>query len=166
MQFKRFILERNYRGGLRRRLLLAGLSLLGAALILNTLAGSYYTRHLILRSSAQLQGEIAARVALEIEEFMGDKFIRLADFASAVGLNGFGSEQQKRLAALLLKNERSFEQIVILDQAGREVLKVAGTELQDANELLDQSESEEFKRAMGGERYSSSVHTPDGGSRM
>ena len=163
MQFKRFILERSYRGGLRRRLLLTGLSLLGAALILNTLAGSYYTRHSILRSSAQLQGEIAARVALEIEEFMGGKFIRLADFASAVGLNGFGSEQQKRLAVSLLKNERSFEQIVLIDPTGREVLKVAGTELQDANELLDQSESEEFKRAMAGERYSSSVHTPDGG---
>ncbi|HUK40261.1 MAG TPA: hypothetical protein VLX11_04445, partial [Candidatus Acidoferrales bacterium] len=67
MRLKPWITGRSHRGGLRRRLLLTGLSLLGAALILNTLAGSYYTRRLIMRTNAQLQGEIAVRVALEIE---------------------------------------------------------------------------------------------------
>ena len=162
MQWKDFIGARSPKGGLRRRLLLAGLSLLGAALILNTMAGSYYTRHLILRSSAQLQGEIATRVALEIEEFMGDRFTRLADFAASISLHGFGSDEQKQLAALLLKNERSFEQIAILDERGREALKVTETEIQRSWELSDQSESQEFKRAIRGERYIGPVYMPDG----
>ena len=162
MRWKDFIGAHSHKGGLRRRLLLAGLSLLGGALILNTMAGLYYTRHLILRSSAQLQAEIATRVALEIEEFMEDRLTRLADLAASISLHGSGSDEQKQLAALLLKNERSFEQIAILDERGREALKVTETEIRRANELSDQSESQEFKSAMRGERYIGPVYTPNG----
>ena len=160
MQWKSFIQTRN-KGGLRRRLLLTGLTLLGAALILNTLAGFYYTRHLIIRSTGQLQQEIATRVALEIEEFMGDRLTRLSDFAAAASLRGFGSEHQSRLALLLLKTDRSFRELAVLDERGREMLKVSGTEIRSAGELADRSGSEEFKRAMRGEMYISPVHTPD-----
>src|SRR5215469_11413770 len=103
MRWKDFIGAHSHKGGLRRRLLLAGLSLLGGALILNTMAGLYYARHLILRSSAQLQAEIATRVALEIEEFMEDRLTRLADLAASISLHGSGSDEQTARGTLAQK---------------------------------------------------------------
>ncbi len=138
-----------------------GLTLLGAALVMNTIAGSYYTRKLIIRNSGELQKEIAARVVFEIEEFMEGKLTRLADFASSASIHGLGSEQQRLLALLLLRNDRSFKEIAIIDEQGREVSKVSETWVYLSSELSDQSASEKFKNAIRGETFISAVYTSD-----
>ena len=147
---------------MRRRLLLAGLSLLGAALVLNTLAGSYYTRRLVLRSNAGLQQEIAARVAFEIETFMEGKLSRLIDFAASSSLHGFGGEPEKLLALALLQNDPSFMEISVLDDQGREVFKAPESGGEFARELSEQGATERFQRAMAGESYISPVYSSDG----
>ena len=82
-------------GGIRRRLLKWGLALLGIALMANTLAGSLYTRKVIMREAAKLQTEIASRVALEIEDFVRRKVERLLDFSASTSLYEMGGKEQK-----------------------------------------------------------------------
>ena len=110
---------------IRRRLLTWGLTLFGPALIINTLAGSLYTRRLIKKEAAELQKEIALRVAEEIQDFVRRKVDRLSDLAASASLDEMGSETQRILALLLLKNDRAFTDVSILDDKGVEVVKVS-----------------------------------------
>jgi hypothetical protein len=116
-------------GGIRRRLLIWGLALLGLTLVLNTLAGSIYTRGLIKEDVARLQSEIASRVAQEIGEFIRRKEERLLDLSAAASLYKFASKEHSLLAHLLLKNDSSFTEITFLDAEGKEVVKVSEREV-------------------------------------
>src|SRR3990172_3759693 len=148
-------------GGIRRRLLKWGLTLLGIALIANTLAGSIYTRRLIKQDAAKLQTEIATRVALEIEDFIRRKAERLLDFSASTSLYEMGDKEQRLLALLLLKNDRAFTDASILDGSGMEVLKISERRVYLPEELADQSDSAKFKEASKGGSYISPVYTSD-----
>jgi signal transduction histidine kinase len=148
-------------GGLRRRLLTLGLTLLGTALVINTLAGSYYTQKLIQRDATVLQREIAGRIAFEIDEFMEAKITRLSDYSAAASFYGLGSEEQRVLGLLLLRNDRAFTELSLLNERGRELLKISERKIYPSTELSDRSESEKFKRAFSGEIYVSQIYTSD-----
>src|SRR3989338_5850083 len=148
-------------GGIRRRLLKWGLTLLGIALIANTLAGSIYTRRLIKQDAAKLQNEIATRVALEIEDFIRRKVERLLDFSASTSLYEMGGKEQRLLALLLLKNDRAFTEASILDGHGMEMLKISERSVYLPSELVDQSDAAKFKSAIKGENYISPVYTSD-----
>lgn len=148
-------------GSIRRRLLTWGLTLFGLVLIINTLAGSLYTRRLIKKEAAELQKEIALRVAEEIEDFVRREVDRLSDLAVSASLHEMGSETQRLLALLLLKNDRAFTEVSILDDKGMEVVKVSERRVYLAAEFSDQSGSEKFATAMKGESYISPVYTSD-----
>jgi len=150
-----------HRGGIRRRLLWIGLFFLAFALLTNTVAGTLYTRAQIKKAAAELQTEVAFRVASEIEDFMGRKVERLLDLSTSASLHQLGSQEQRMLALLLLKNDNSFTEISILNDRGREVLRVSQRRVYLAPERFDQSKTEKFKRAMAGERYISQVYTSD-----
>src|SRR3990167_570423 len=148
-------------GGIRRRLLKWGLTLLGIALIANTLAGSIYTRRLIKQDAAKLQNEIATRVALEIEDFIRRKVERLLDFSASTSLYEMGGKEQRLLVLLLLKNDRAFTEASILDGHGMEMLKISERSVYLPSELVDQSDAAKFKSAIKGENYISPVYTSD-----
>jgi signal transduction histidine kinase/HAMP domain-containing protein len=161
MAWKNVIDRLLYKGGVRRRLLILGLTFLGFALVINTLAGTYYTRRLIKKNAAELQKEIVARLSYEIEEFMESRKKRLADFATSASFHGLASEQQRLLGLLLLKNDPAFTELSILASDGREVLKISERKVYLPHELSDQSESEKFKRAIASDAYISPVYTSD-----
>ena len=148
-------------GGIRQRLLIWGLTLLGIALIVNTLAVSIYARRLIRRDAAQLQSEIASRVALEIEEFIHRKVERLIDFSASASLYEIGGREQRLLILLLLKNDRAFTEAAVLDESGMEVLKVSERRVYFPEELVDQSDAEKYQKATKGANYISEVYTSD-----
>ena len=148
-------------GGIRRRLLKWGLALLGIALMANTLAGSLYTRKVIMREATKLQTEIASRVALEIEDFVRRKVERLLDFSASTSLYEMGGKEQRLLALLLLKNDRAFTEASILDGHGMEMLKISERSVYLPSELVDQSDAAKFKSAIKGENYISPVYTSD-----
>ena len=79
MRERQKITIRPYIGGLRRRLMLFGLILLGTVLVLSTFAGSIYTRKQIYESTAALQTEIASASARQIHYFVTRKVERLRD---------------------------------------------------------------------------------------
>ncbi len=149
------------RGGIRWRLLLWGLTLLGLTLIINTLAGVFYTRKQVQRDIAELQAEIASRVANEIEQFIGRKAERLLDLATFAGLHKFGNEEQKHDLLLLLKNDTSFTEVSILDGTGREILRVSEEKAYLPSDLSDHSREEKLRKAFSGENYVSPVYTSD-----
>lgn len=148
-------------GGIRRRLLVWGLALLGLALILNTIAGSLYTRRQIKRAAAELQADIAARTANRIRTFVSTKLERLSDLSVSVSLYPLGSEEQRILALLLLKNDAAITDISVLNAKGMEVLKVSERRLYIPSELIDQSASDKYKKAIKSENYISQVYTSD-----
>lgn len=136
-----------------------GLALLGAALVLNTVAGSLYTQRKMRDGSAELQSEMASLTARRIHAMMNRKIERLQDNGVAMTLYPLGANEQKLLGLLLLKNDRSFTELAILDEQGMEVLKFSERQVFLQSDLSSQSESELYRKAKQGEYYISSVTT-------
>jgi len=148
-------------GGIRRRLLVWNLTLFGSLVLGVVLAGYLYTQKQIKEISFGLQSEIASLVAARIEAFVNQKIDRLSDAAIAISLHPIGSKEQEILAALLLKNDRTFSEASILDLKGMEVVKISERTVYTSSERSDQSASDRFKKAIRGETYVSSVYTSD-----
>jgi hypothetical protein len=66
MRDRQKITLRPYIGGIRHRLMIYGLILLGTVLVLSTFDGSIYTRKQIHKSTVALQTEIASASARQI----------------------------------------------------------------------------------------------------
>jgi signal transduction histidine kinase len=150
-----------FKSSIRRRLMAWVLALLGAALVLNTVAGSIYTRRQILESNAELQAEVASLTARRIHALMIQKIERLQDAGVAMTLYPLGANEQKLLGLLLLKNDRSFTEMTILNDRGQERLKFAGQRVYLVADLQDQSGSAAYQRAIGGKFYISPVTTTE-----
>jgi signal transduction histidine kinase/putative methionine-R-sulfoxide reductase with GAF domain len=162
MEWKKAAELLTWRGGcIRHRLLWTGLLFLGGTLLVNTIAGSLYTRSQIKKAAVQLQTEVASKVANQIADIIERKKERLADMAVASSLYEFGSEGQRLLALLLLKNDQGFTGMAILNDNGAEMVKVSGRQVYLANELSSQRDAEHFQRAIHGETYVSPVYTTD-----
>ena len=150
-----------FKASIRRRLMAWALALLGAALVLNTVAGSIFTDRMIRESSAELQREMASLTARRIHALMLRKIERLQDAAVAMTLHPLGANEQKLLGLLLLKNDRAFTELAILDDRGQELLKFSERRVFLAADLRDQSGSVSYQRGMGGKFYISSVTTTE-----
>jgi signal transduction histidine kinase len=154
-------LSRPIYGSIRRRLMLWGLVLLGSALMLNTIAGSIYTRHQIRQASAKLQKEMASLTARRIRSFIERKLERLQDAATAMSLHPLGGQEQKLLGLLLVKNDPSFIEFSIVDHQGMELLKSSERTVYLTSEFQKKSASAAFLKAIGGDFYVSPVRTSD-----
>jgi signal transduction histidine kinase len=148
-------------GGIRRRLLIWGLSLFGLTLAIVVFAGYSYTVRQIKRDAAELQTEIASVTADDIRNFVRRKIERFSDTADALSLYPLGSKEQQFLIRLLVKNDNSFTDASILDARGMEVLKVSDRKVYFPSDLADQSKSEKFNNAHNGKDYVSHVYTSD-----
>ena len=149
------------RGGIRRRLLTAGLFFLAFALLANTLAGYFYTRMEMKRSAAQIQFEVASRVAHEMDNFMRRKVQRLQDLAAAMSLHELQSGHPSLLAHLLIKNDVSYSEVAVLDGKGMELLKLSGRKVYLPSDFTDQSKEEKFTEPSAGRNFISPVYTSD-----
>ena len=136
-----------------------GLALFGTALVLNTIAGSFYTRKEIEEASAQLQNEIASATARHIHSFITRKVERLQDTAVAMSLYPLGGQGQRLLSHLLLKNDASFREISILDHQGLEVLKLSERKVYFPSDLRNEAASAPFREAIRGRVYLGPVRT-------
>ena len=150
-----------HESGIRRRLLWTGLIFLALAIFTNTLAGYFYTERLIRKDAAELQVEVASRVAKQIEDFVRRRIERVSDLSVSVSIYELGSEEQRLLSLLLLKNDTFFTETSILNEKGMEVLKVSERKVYLLTDFTDQSTSEKFKHAIKGESYISPVYTSD-----
>jgi signal transduction histidine kinase len=148
-------------GGIRRRLMMWGLSLFGIALTLVVVAGYSYTVSQIKKDATQLQMEIASVTADRIRIFVQHKIERISDTADAVSLYQLGSKEQQLLIALLVKNDNSLTEAAIIDARGMEVVKVSDRKVYFPSDFSDQSKSEKFDKAIKGEDYVSQVYTSD-----
>jgi len=159
--FGKSVLVRLYGGGIRRRLMMWGLSLFGIALTVVVVAGYSYTVSQIKKDAAQLQMEIASVTAERIRDFVQRKIERFSDTADAVSLYHLGSKEQQLLTALLVKNDNSLSEASIIDAQGMEVVKVSDRKVYFRSDLSDQSKSAKFSKAIKGEDYISPVYTSD-----
>ena len=123
--FANKVLIHLYGGGIRRRLMIWGLSLFGIALTVVVVAGYSYTVSQIKKDAAQLQMEIASVTAERIRDFVQLKIERFSDTANAVTLYPLGSKEQQLLIALLVKNDNSLSEASIIDARGMEAVKVS-----------------------------------------
>lgn len=136
-----------------------GLALLGTALVLNTVAGSLYTRRQIRQGNAELQKEMASLMARRIHALVMRKIERLQDTGVAMTLYPLAANEQKLLGQLLLKNDRAFTELAVLDDRGQELLKFSERQVFLPEDLRDQSGLALFQRAMEGKIYISPVTT-------
>jgi signal transduction histidine kinase len=149
------------RGSIRRRLMAWGLAVLGAALVINTVAGSIYTRRQIRRAAAELQSEVASLTARRVQALMMHKIERLEDASVAMTLYPIGSEKQKLLGLLLLKSDRSFTELAILNSKGVEMIKFSERQVYLPPDFRDQQNSAPFQTTSKGRFYISRVATSD-----
>ena len=146
-------------GGIRRRLLIWGLSLFGIALSVVVSAGYFYIARQIRQDAASLQSELATVTGERIRTFVSRKIERFSDNAAALSLYPLGSKEQQLLLGLLVKNDSSLSEASVIDSAGKEVLKVSDRRVFFPSDLSDQSQSTTFIRALKGEDFISGVHT-------
>jgi len=146
-------------GGIRRRLLLWGLSLFGIALSVVVIAGYFYMVRQIRQDAAALQSELATVTGERIRNFVNRKIERFSDNAAALSLYPLGSKEQQLLLGLLVKNDSSFSEASVMDVEGKEVLKVSDRKVFFPSDLADQSQSTKFTKALKGEDFISGVHT-------
>ena len=136
-----------------------GVGLLGAILALTTAASFIYTQSQIAQSTAAFQTEVANLTARHIQTYIFRKTERLTDAAINMALHPMGSDEQKLLAQLLLKNDRSFEEVAVLDNDGRERIKISERKFYRDDELSDQRDSPAYLSAVRGNDYIGSVYT-------
>jgi signal transduction histidine kinase len=146
-------------GGIRRRLLMWGLSLFGIALSIVVVAGYFYMVRQIRQDAAALQSELASVTGEQIRSFVQRKIDRFSDNADALSLYELGSKEQQLLLGLLVKNDSSFTHASIINSEGMEVLKVSDRKVYFPADLTDQSKSDSFVEALKGEDYISHVYT-------
>lgn len=146
-------------GGIRRRLLMWGLSLFGVAISIVFVAWYFYSVNQIKKHAAELQTEIASVTADRIRTFVHRKIERFSDTASAVSLYQLGSKEQRLLIGLLVKNDNSFTDASIIDARGMEVVKVSDRRVYFPSDLSDQSKSRKFNTAIKGQDYISPAYT-------
>ena len=146
-------------GGIRRRLMMWGLSLFGIALSVVVVAGYFYMVRQIRRDAAALQSELAANNAEQIRNFVRRKIERFSDNAAALTLYPLGSKEQQLLLGLLVKNDSSFSDASIINSEGMEVVKVSDRKVYFPSDLTDQSKSPKFIKALKGDDYISPVYT-------
>jgi signal transduction histidine kinase len=146
-----------WRGGIRQRLLWTGLVFLGAALLVNTIAGSLYTRRQIQGAAVQLQTEVASRAAHQVARVMNRKIERLKDLAASLSLSERSVEQQTKLALLLVKADSVLTGVTVLDATGRELFDISDRRV-SASVLRNRSGEIYFRTAMKGEAYISPVY--------
>src|SRR5688572_2290753 len=146
-------------GGIKRRLLLWGLSLFGIAFSFVVVAGYFYMVRQIRQDAAALQSELASITAEQMRSFVQRKIDRFSDNANALTLYQLGSKEQQLLLGLLVKNDGSFTHASIIDSQGMEVVKVSDRRVYFPSDLTDQSKSPKFIRALKGEDYISPVYT-------
>ena len=91
-----------YRASIRFRLITWGLSLLAAALLLNTAAGSFYARWQIRLAAVELQTEVASTAAHSVESFVSRKLERLDDAGIGMSLSPLGGNGQRLFGLMLL----------------------------------------------------------------
>ena len=149
------------KGGIRRRLLLWNVSLFGLVLSAIILASYIYNVRQIDRYNSELQAEVAALTANEIDAFANRKKERLSDAGLSISLHPIGSKAQQLLATLLLKSDSALTEISILDADGMEVVKVSARELYTASEFNNQRDADKFRNTIRGETYFSQVYTSD-----
>ena len=137
-----------------------GLGLVGTALGL-TLAGSIYTRHQIEQSTATLQREVASLTARHIQAYMARRIERLYDAAAGLSLYSIGKDEQKTLINLLLKNDRSFQEISVIDGRGSERLRISDRDVYFSADLRDFRNNPSHETAIQGRNYVSPVFTSD-----
>ena len=148
-------------GGIRRRLMMWGLSLFGIALTVVVVAGYSYTVSQIKKDATRLQIEIASVTADRIRTFVQRKIDRFSDTANAVSLYQLGSKEQQLLIALLVKNDNSLNDASIINARGMEVVKVSDRKVYFPSDFSDQSKSAKFNKAIRGENFISQVYTSD-----
>ena len=146
-------------GGIRRRLLIWGLSLFGIALLFVVVAGYSYMEGQIRQDAAALQSELAAVTGQRIRNFVQRKIERFSDNAAALSLYQLGDKEQQLLLGLLVKNDSSFTHASIIDSQGMEILKVSDRKVYFPSDLTDQSKSLKFTKALTGQDYISPVYT-------
>jgi signal transduction histidine kinase len=141
------------RGRIQHRLMAWGLSLLAVALLINTFAGSLYTRHKLREDTERLQTEVALFAANRMQTVLARRVERLEDASAVMMLSPLGGEQQRQLGRLLLKNDDSISEVAILNAEGREVLRLSAGKTNATVAQRDLKQSPEFVTAAAGHLY-------------
>jgi len=136
-----------------------GLALLGTSLVLSTIAGSIFTHQQIEESTSELQLEIATTTARHIHSFIAHKIERLNDAAANMSVYPLGSNDQRMMALLLLKNDPNIMELAILDGEGTEKLKFSERQVYRTADLVTKKDSPHFRQAVQGDVYLGPVLT-------
>jgi signal transduction histidine kinase len=148
------------RGRIRRRLMVWGLSLLAAALLMNTFAGSLYTRESIREATARRQAGIALSTARLLRSSLDREIKRLEDMADALMLFPIGGKQQRELVQLRLRGGELIHEIAILDRRGSLMLRVLANHAEPAAPESSYKNAPELAAALAGHTYVAGAPAP------
>jgi len=143
--------------------MLWALGFLAAVLLVNTIAGSIYSRSQLHHAAAVLQDKVASTTARRVESSIIHKLERLQDTGIGMSLSTLGGETQRLIGRLLLNNDPAFVQLAVLSTDGKEVLKFSETEIYQAADLKDLRNDAPFLEVSRGNRFIGPVSTSPNG---
>ncbi|HLN85617.1 MAG TPA: GAF domain-containing protein [Candidatus Limnocylindrales bacterium] len=138
---------------LRSRFMVWSLGLLSAALLVNILFGSFFTRSQLHHAVATLQIQVATATAHRVESIVIRKLERLQDASVAMSFSPLGRDGQRLLGLSLLKNDPAFAQLTVINTDGQEVLKFSESRLYLGEDLKSQRDEPAFLESSRGNRF-------------
>ena len=100
-----------------------------------------------------LQTEIAQRVSDQVDSFIQARQSELIATSQVRGLTSQEVNEQKLILSELLSYQRAFDELVLLDQTGQEIIYISRSEFISDNDFVSRVDKPEYVNAIGGTPY-------------
>jgi len=131
--------------GIQARLTLVFMALAAIPLLVVGAILGAITYNVQLQQALSLQAEISKRVSVTVQAFIQGVETEMRVVTEVQGLLDMPLEQQNRILSELLNHHESFEDIILLDGQGREVIHRSTSTVYAPEDLGDRSQLDEFK---------------------
>ncbi len=131
--------------GIQARLTLVFMALAAIPLLVVGAILGVTTYNVQLQQALSLQAEISKRVSVTVQAFIQGVETEMRVVTEVQGLLDMPLEQQDRILSELLNHHESFEEIILLDGQGREVIHRSTSTVYAPEDLGDRSQLDEFK---------------------
>ena len=143
---------------LRTRLTLIIIGLALGPLIITGLVLSWHIYRAQERQAMELERETVQRVSIEVDSFVRELVSKLNSALDALSIVDMPQKHQKTIMANLLADNYYFDSLTLVDNRGRELIRLHRLEMNRFNRNTDLSERPEFTKPINsGKTYYGSV---------
>lgn len=142
-----------FRNSIQNRLRVSFIGLAALPLLLLGIVLVWRTVNTQEDQSITLQNEIARRISEQVDGFIQGRESELIATSQVRGLTSQEVNEQKLILSELLSFQRDFDELILLDQMGQEVVYVSRSEFISENDFVSRADNPEYLQSIEGETY-------------